>query len=475
MTIRGIRNALVVLPEGVIEGGIVFEDGRIAMVGTQWIGPSDEVIDAGGRLVIPGLVDAQVHLGVSDRAVSDLESESRAAVSSGVTTWNLVQTALTLSDDSWPGAPAAIPFVEVVPGFLKSAEPLSLCDFTLTPILTSAIHTTEVRTLAQTWGITTFAIQMSMRRGWQPADWSPFVNRGHDAFDDSLVFAALREVGRLGRQALVSMHCENVEIRRVQTTASAPPRPDQDAGVREAMDVRTYAYLASRLGCPILIQNAMDADTFATVGRAKQHGIEVFAQSATFKLVDPLQESQRNAWAVLSEPGVDLVTSLHVGIPGTANLAQLHTDPENDGWLATLPMRVQMHLPFLLSGVNAGQLSISRLCQLVCTNPATILGMFPQKGAIRVGADADLVIVDLDLVRRVDQRVGGGHLSNVLRSHELKGWPLVTLVRGEVAAEWSEKTCWNPAAGCGRYVSREPVEPGNRSRIAQASADNPFA
>jgi dihydropyrimidinase len=476
LTVRGIRNALVVTPERVVAGGILFEEGRIAAVGSRWIEPSDEVIDAGGRLVIPGLVDAQAHLGVDRPAAADLEAESRAAVSSGVTTWNLVQTALTLSDDSpSTGAATAVPFSQVVAAFLERAEPASLCDFTLTPILSSPVHTTEIRALAETWGMTTFAIQMSMRHGWRPADWSPFENRGHEAFDDALVFAALREVGRMDRQALVSIHCENVEIAGAQATAGGSRGPGRDAGVREVMDVRSFVYLAGRLDSPLLIQNATDADTFATVARARADGLEVFAQSATFRLLDPRPDIRGEASARLSDPRLDLVTSMHVGAPDLGHPARPPDDPERDSWLAALPDRVRLHLPSLLSeGVHPGKLSTSRLCQLAAANPARILGLFPLKGTIRVGADADLVLLDLDLVSNLDQR-GGGHLSTRWKSRELKGWPLLTLLRGEVAAEWSGNRCWTALPGRGRHLARTGLDPATRSKIARELSDSPLA
>jgi dihydroorotase-like cyclic amidohydrolase len=98
---------------------------------------------------------------------------------------------------------------------------------------------------------------------------------------------------------------------------------------------------------------------------------------------------------------------------------------------------VETLLPVMLDkGVNAGRLSLERLVQVCCENPAKIFGLYPTKGAIRLGSDADMVIVDLERKEKLDlKKMHDVYSYCAYDGWEVKGWPVLTMVRGEVVME----------------------------------------
>jgi len=138
-------------------------------------------------------------------------------------------------------------------------------------------------------------------------------------------------------------------------------------------------------------------------------------------------------WTGLRDGTVDIVTSEHA--PGTRK-------EKDDGWediwkaWGGVPA-IETMLPVLLSeGINKHRLSIQRLQKICCENPARIFGLYPRKGVIRAGSDADLVILDLKMKRRVKaedlhQKVNWTPYEGWM----LKGWPILTMRRGEIAFE----------------------------------------
>jgi dihydroorotase-like cyclic amidohydrolase len=97
-------------------------------------------------------------------------------------------------------------------------------------------------------------------------------------------------------------------------------------------------------------------------------------------------------------------------------------------------------LPMMLSeGVNKGRISVERLAQVASENPARIFGLFPRKGAIIPGADADLVVVDLKRRAKVTKELLHTVTPwSVYEGWEVTGWPVMTLVRGNIVMEWPE-------------------------------------
>src|SRR5262249_43056465 len=122
--------------------------------------------------------------------------------------------------------------------------------------------------------------------------------------------------------------------------------------------------------------------------------------------------------------------------------------------------RVEAYLQVMLSlGVNQGRISLERMVECCCENNAKVFGLFPKKGTIRVGSDGDIVVVDLNKKATVkpDMLYTSSGWS-IYEGWEFTGWPVMTIVRGNIVAEWSNRSNSMEMVGdpVGRYVPRKP-------------------
>ena len=126
--------------------------------------------------------------------------------------------------------------------------------------------------------------------------------------------------------------------------------------------------------------------------------------------------------------------------------------------ISGFPSRVEGMLPMMLSeGVNKGRISIERLAQIASENPARIFGLYPKKGVIVPGADADLIVVDLQRRATITKQLLHTITPwSVYEGWDVTGWPVMTLVRGNIIMEWpaGESRAKVTEASVGQYLRR---------------------
>ena len=400
------KNGLVVTPGGIIEGGAAIVDGKIAAVCRDTFLPSaDREIDLAGKYLMPGAIDPECHLGSHRPLADDFQTETRAAAATGVTTWGmqLVSLAITGGADKVKG-PADIPsFTRAMPLYYEASRSAAI-DYFLTPILGTDEHVAEIPYLAREHGISSFKLHLQMQGPWK-SSWPAY------SFDDGSIYNVFTAVAKLGAPAIALLHCENWEIARVlQERLVAAGRTDMGAwddrspAFTEAGHARTYLYYARIAGCPIYIVHATTAETFAEIEKARAEGLTVYSEIGTHYLVlhkdawkinVPLRDrsTHETLWHALASGAIDCIGSDHVAHTRTRESMETR-----NVWttISGFPSRVEGMLPMMLSeGVNKGRISIERLAQVASENPARIFGLYPKKGVIVPGADADLIVVDL--------------------------------------------------------------------------------
>ncbi len=472
------------VPGGIVEGGVIIEDGKIAAVASDGVLPQGgDVLDAEGGYVIPGVVDPEAHLGSNRPLDVDFTSESRAAVATGVTTWGLQLTTHTIfrADDGRPPPEADLRFSDLVPSFVEIGEAASSCDFFLTPLLMTVGQASEIGDLAARFGVTTYKLYMHMRLGREQLEkaWPQAPLLGVRSFDDGLVYRAMEGIAELGSAGLLSMHCENWEVARLREAdlreagrTDVAAWHERSPGYLEAMHVRAYGYLARILGCRLHVQHVTAIDTLAALDDLRAAGTEVYGQTGAhylvldagaWKLNTPLRPAEDRAalWDAVRNGVVNSVGSDHV----CRGMTREHMERESVWDLVSgFSSRVEGHLPLLISaGVSEGRIGMSRLAALTATNPARLWGLYPGKGVIQPGSDADLVMVDMS--KRMT--LGPEHIQSaagwsIYEGTELKGWPVATILRGRLAAEWSGDRCSVASDLGGRYLRRatESVDTG---------------
>lgn len=453
-----IRNGRVIAPgtDATIDVGIAA--GRIAQLGGEMTAATE--FDATGKLLLPGVIDAHVHLTSSPgspsggpRWVDDFTSGSAAALAGGVT---------TLGNMTFP-ATGETPLASLAREAALAAEQAS-ADYFLHPVLVDLTDEAldEIpRLLGQ--GCNTIKYFMSMA-----------------GFDRQIgrYVEATRRAG--ANQLLTLIHCEDFALladavavlTRAGKTALrhyAASRPV----VSEVVATQRAVAIAEATGAPVYVVHLSCERALAVCAEAQSRGLpmyvetrplylhvtsERFAEPDGAKYVGqpPLREPGDVAalWHGLQAGTVHTVCtdhapwSLAAKLDPDLSIARLRPGTEN----------LQTMLPMLYSeGVRTGRLSLGRLVEVTATNAAKLFGLYPRKGTIAVGSDADIVVFDPDLTRTIDSAMLKSNCDySVYEGWTVTGWPTITLRRGEIAFH-DDTVLAQP--GSGQLVARGATRP----------------
>jgi len=389
---------------------------------------ADAEIDAKGRLVIPGLVDGHAHL--YDPAFSyreDFTTGTAAAAAGGVTT--VIEMVLTTPVDS----------ANLVERKIEAGRRSSLIDFSLHAGMMNS------KNLANIPDITRLGV-----RSFKTFTCKPYYA------DDHTLMSLMRETAK--QDSILNVHAEdediaNQNLQKLMGAGRNDPMAHEEwkPNAAEEKAVNKLIQFAGSIGARIHISHMSTREGVALVRAAKRRRIRVTTETCphylTFTRKDMKEQgpylkmnpclkgpADVNAlWKGLRDGTVDIVTSEHA--PGTR-------EEKDVGWVDVWKAwggvpSIETMLPVLLSeGVNKHELTLQALQRVCCENPARIFGQYPRKGVIRRGSDADLVVIDLKSRRKV--RAEGLHQKVNWTPYEgwtLKGWPVLTMARGEVVYE----------------------------------------
>ena len=419
-----IRSGLVVSPDSVIEASVAIKDGRIIAVGDDAImPPAAETLDARGLHVLPGAIDDHVHFrdpGYPHK--EDFASGTAAAAFGGVT---------TVFDMPNTIPPTGTP--EILADKLKMAAGKAHVDFGLYALLgeDTIEHVPELAKSA-----IGFKLYMGNTFGKIA---SPSTGAMLEAFE---------VVAATGKR--VSLHAEtNSIMERRETRMRQAGRIDPLAHIasRPAVvaveAVSRAAILAEWTGARIHILHISSAEELRPLREAKARGVDItgetcphyvllssddYARFAGVIRVNPPVREARNQqplWDAMADGTIDVIATDHAP----------HSPEEktrNDIWTVDCGFPgVETQMPLMLNEVNAGRFSISDYVRWSAANVAKIWGLYPRKGVIQPGADADIAIIDLAREWTIDDAKLQS-LSRITPFHgrRVKGLPLHTLVRG---------------------------------------------
>jgi len=460
------------------------KDGRFARIAPD-IPAADaaEVYDARGQLGFPGLVDAHTHVGIYGPLAEDAVTESRAALSGGVTTM------LTYFRTGQYYLNRGGAWADFFPEVLRQSEGRYHCDYAyhLAPIAGS--HIGEMEALAVRHGVPSFKIFMfyggyGLHGQAGQDEQRRFLMIGpEDRYDLAHFEFILREAGRIQREhpalapyVSVSLHCELADILNAYTrlVASDPSlsglraysaaRPPHSEGLAvwiaaylaaeaESQNVNLL-HLSSRkaLEAALTMTRVFPQVSFKreiTVGHLL---LDVDAPTGAFAKVNPPIRPREDAeflWRMVHEGQVDWIVSDHACCAEEVK----HAGPAGRGdiWLAKSGFG---GTEYLLSGVfsegSKRGLPLPRMAELLAFNPAQRYGL-RHKGDIAVGLDADLALLDPDrrfTVRAAESPSAQGYTP--FEGQELTGQVTATFLRGRLA--WDNGRAVGPARG--RYLAR---------------------
>ena len=417
------------LPSGITEGSVVVDGGRIVGVVRSGEPSADRVVDAAGKVVLPGMVDMHVHLrdpGFPER--ENFESGTRAAAAGGVT---------TVVD-----MPNTQPAIVTVEAFKQKriVERKSLVDFAFIGGA-GEVPTEDIIAVSEA-GATAFK--------------SFLIARFKElAANDYTLLRHMNTLSELDKPLLV--HAENsnlVDMYMEEAKASGRTDPvahcDFRPAIAEVEATMRCVTLAAETDVHLHICHMTAAGAVDVVEWAQTMGQAVTGETSTnyllftretmeergpYAKVDPPlrgKDDQLRLWEALNDGTIDVLASDH---------APYTKEEKERGWenIFDAPsggVVIETTLPLMLDAVNRDMISLERLVEVFSTNPAMMNGLYPKKGDIVLGADADLVVADMGK----PFQIRGEDLNTIQKITPYegmrgKGAPVMTMVRGEIVYE----------------------------------------
>lgn len=440
-----VKNAKLVSPRGITEAGVAVNNGKIVSVSRDINLPIGNVtIDAKGRYVLPGILDGHAHTFLPPETSS---TGMKAAAKGGITTML-----------EMPGTQFGCFDVEEFNLKRKIMKKNSYIDF--------CIHAGCANG---------YPGELTKMHGEGSTGSKFFISSAGPKWPqtfDGEVIERFKEIASYGGLALI--HAENDSIiRDNQKILQERGRKDYLAHLEcrpRIAEVEAGKRIIDYLGmthCKGLIVHTSVPETIWYSAEAHQRGIKTFIETCTQYLYltqdDVIQNGPWNKFAppprtkedraeirrLLQQGWIDTVATDH---------APYSMDRKNLGVedIFEAPNGIpgiETHLPLLLNGVSKGWLSLERLSAISSERPAQIYGVYPRKGCINPGSDADMVIVDIDkevTIKNDNQITACGWTA--YDGKKVKGWPIMSIIRGEVVMKDDNVLS---KKGFGEFISRE--------------------
>ncbi|WP_316980137.1 allantoinase AllB [Shumkonia mesophila] len=457
-----IRNGIVISPNSAVQADVAIRDGRIVAIGEDDAFPKGLTeLDAAGKYLIPGAIDSHVHFrdpGHTDK--ENWETGSAAAIVGGVT------TVLDM--------PNTVPHTGTVEGLLTKREiasSRSYADFGLYGLLDeSSIDHLEALIAA---GVPGFKCFMCNTTGSLP---SP---------SDGAMLEGFEIIARHGVRC--SVHAENasiVEHRSNRLRAAGRTDALSHLAARPAVcaieAVGRAITFAEWTGARLHIAHKSSKDALPLIRDAKARGVDITVETCPhYLLMDsrdverwggvlrvnpPIREEGHAAalWQALKDGVIDMISTDHA--PHTSGGKN---DPNI--WNCCCGITgVELQMPLMLTEVNRGRMTINDYVRWSAVNPAKAWGLFPRKGILQVGSDADIVVVDMGLSDVIDQtRLHSKQKFTPWHGSTTTGKPIHTILRGQVIVRNGELVM---QPGCGREVQPRmpPPAPRNQDKTLEA-------
>lgn len=438
-----ITDSHIISPQGILNKNIVIDDGKIVGF-THDLPACDKKINGNGLISIPGPIDTHVHYGVYSSIDKAAKTESHAAAIGGVTT---MMRMLRLGK----------PFESSLQSHLDASAKNHYVDYTIHASIFSDQQINEMKYCVKN-GITSFKIYMNLGGdvGHVYMDMSPYTSELESANVDvtnRVVEETVKNAASLGCPVLV--HAEDYEscacgikTAREKNRDGLSAWSESRSPEFEAKAIKTVCKYARDYGCTIYFVHIGSERALNQIKKEKGQGTKIFIETCPHyltlsyekqtgylaKVMPPIRTQKDNQaiWNALSNNQIDTVGTDHV-----ANQLSLKLAGEDIwGALAGFP-GIGTVIPILLSeGINKDRISLEQLVRFTSLNAAQIFGMYPKKGTLNKGADADITMIDLKREKRVSNDLFGGFSDYIVyEGMNLKGWPVKTMVRGQIVAE----------------------------------------
>jgi len=436
-----------------------------------------KVVDASGKCVFPGAVDTHLHIGIYRPFKEDAASESSSAASGGVT---------SIVSYFRPGKNylnKTGPYKELLPELLELSKGSYLTDYGYHLTMNTDAQIKEMEWLVREGGCSTFKYYMFyklLNLAGSSADGTNYLMTDTPV-DFGFLYKYMKEVSRLDEifrdygKITLSIHCENPEVIRA-TNAEVIERPsgnplkdysDARPPWQEELAIHEVAIMAKYTNCPVNLlhlssQKAVEAGIevssryphlyFLLEGTLHHLGLSNDMDLGQLAKVNPPIRSRDNVeflWRSVLDDTIKTVVSDHACVTKEIKKGDLWTSLPGFGGTSLM-------FPILVTeGYHKRGLPLHRIAELSSSNPAKAHNLYPKKGALMVGSDADLAIVDIDQEKEVTlDRLFTAQDFSPEEGMKLKGWADCTILRGRVIFDKGKVT---GKPGYGEYIKR-PVK-----------------
>jgi len=452
-----IKNGKIVTASDTYVADVGVIDGKIDTLGANLNpGANTQVIDAKGKYVFPGGIDVHVHLQLpfsGTVSADDFENGTKAAACGGVTT--VIDFAIQTKGKS---------IMEAVKARRAEADSKVCVDYGLHAAITDWNDKTqaEIKTVID-YGIPTFKMFMIYKNeGWMA--------------NDAMLFSALEETAKLGGH--IGVHAESVDVLDMLIERYAKEKEKWGAYghtlsrpcyTEEEAIIRAIKW-AEVTGGQLYIVHMSTGEGTDAVAAARERGVNVYAETcpqylllddevfkgenghlyATCPQIKKPHDSER-LWKGLADGDVQIIAT---------DTCTFNTKQKSawNGDFRKIPFGmpgVETMVPLMYTeGVGKRGFSVNQLVSLVSTNPAKLFGMYPKKGTIAIGSDADIVIFDPE--KKVTLKAENLQTNcdwSPFEGWNLLGYPVVTISKGEVVAEDGK---FVGVVGHGEFLKRSP-------------------
>jgi dihydropyrimidinase len=453
-----LRGGTVVTATDLYRGDVLIEDERIAAIAGSFSEVSaDRTIDASGKYVIPGGIDVHTHLDMpfgGTTSADDFESGTVAAAHGGTT--SVVDFAIQYRGQTLRHA---------LDTWRKKAEGKAAIDYGFHMIVTELTDSVEGEMDALVReGVTSFKLFMAYP--------------GVFMLDDGSIFRALLRTRENG--GTICMHAENggvIDVLVKKALAEGKTAPKYHALTRparaEAEATHRAIALAEMAGVPIYIVHLSAAEALEMVMQARDRGLPAYAETcpqylflsydnyeepgfdgAKYVMSPPLRgkETQDRLWRGLASNDLQAVSTDHCPFC-MKEQKELGRDDFSKIPNGAPGIETRMSLVFD-GGVRTGKIGLNRFVELTSTSPAKIFGLFPRKGTIAPGSDADLVVFDPNRKQTLSAKTLHMKVDyNPYEGREVTGVSETVLSRGKVVVENGK---FVGRAGAGSFLKRNP-------------------
>ncbi|XP_071862808.1 collapsin Response Mediator Protein isoform X1 [Bombus fervidus] len=451
-----IKNGKVVNDDGITDNDVYIEDGIIKQMGRNLIIPGGtRIIDARGKYVMPGGIDPHTHLEcelMGAKSVDDFYQGTKAAVAGGTTM--IIDFVIPRKDES---------LLEAYERYRESADQKVCCDYSLHVAVTSWSPKVkeEMATLVKDHGVSSFKMFMAYR--------DLFMLRDPELIE---TFKACKELG-----AIAMVHAENGDIiaentkRLLDAGVTGPEghemsRPEEV----EAEAVNRACVIASQVNCPLYIVHVMSRSAAEAVDAARKRGACVFGETLAAAIGTDGTNYAHKCWKhaaahVLSPPLrpdpdtscvlLNMLNKDGLQVTGsdncTFNAEQKALGKDDFSKIPNGVNGVEDRMSVVWEkGVHAGIMDPTRFVAVTSTNAAKIFNLYPRKGVIAVGSDADIVVWDPNRKRTISAQTHVQAVDfNIFEGMEVHGVPEYVIVEGRVCVDECELKAVH---GFGKFV-----------------------